>query len=89
MAMGSASLPTLRATMLASTASAVSVMVTIEIGLREPMAAEVAGMDDACYLLAAGDVFDLYVVGLGLEDEPVHGVALGGGQSCRCCWPAA
>ncbi len=44
------------------------------------MAAKVAGMDHAEDLLAAGNLLDADFVGLGLEDEPVHGVALGGGQ---------
>ncbi len=52
----------------------------VEVGLGEPVAAEVAGMDDAGDLLAAGDVFYGDVVGFGLEDEPVHGVALGAGK---------
>ena len=45
------------------------------------MTAEVPGVNDAGNLLAAGNIFDAHVVGLGLEDEPVHGVALGGGQA--------
>ena len=80
MAMGSASVPTLRATMVASTASAVRRDGDDQVGLREPVAAKVAGVNDAGDLLAAGDVLHVYVVGLGLEDEPVHGVALGAGQ---------
>ena len=52
----------------------------VEVGLREPVAAEVAGMNHAGDLLAAGDGLFRDVVGLGLEDEAVHGVALGAGQ---------
>ena len=44
------------------------------------MSAKVVGMDDAGDFLAVGDVVNLHVVGVGLEDEAVHGVAFGGGQ---------
>ena len=51
-----------------------------EVSLGEPVAAEVSGVDYAGDLFAAGNLFDLNVVGFCLEDEAVHGVALGGGQ---------
>ena len=51
-----------------------------KVGLGEPVAAEIAAMDDACDFLAAGDLLDADVVGLGLQDESMHGMALGGGQ---------
>ena len=40
------------------------------------MAAEVAGMDDACHLLAALDLFNADIFGLGFKDEAMHGMAL-------------
>ena len=61
----------------------------VQIGLRKPVAAKVAGMNHASDFLAAGDGFLGYVVGLGLQDQPVHGVTLCTGQSCRYCLQAA
>ncbi len=49
-------------------------MVINKVGLREPVAVEVAGMNHACNLLAALDFLHGHVVGLGLQNQPVHGV---------------
>jgi len=42
-----------------------------EVSLREPVSAEVSGVDDACDFFAAGNLFYLDVVGFGFEDEAV------------------
>jgi len=52
-----------------------------EVGLGEPVAAKVAGVDDTGDFLAARDVFYGDVIGLRLEDKTVHGMALSGGKS--------
>jgi len=44
------------------------------------MAAEIAAMNDACDFLAAADFLDRYAVGFCLQDQSVHGMALGRGQ---------
>ena len=49
----------------------------VEVGLRQPMTSEVAGVDDAGDFLSAGDILHADIVGLGLEDQAVHGVTLG------------
>ena len=51
-----------------------------EVGLGEPVAAEIPSMDDAGDLLAAGNILHADVVGFSLENESVHGVALGRGR---------
>ena len=48
----------------------------VEVGLREPVAAEVAGVNDARDFFAAVDVLFGYVVGFGLQYEAVHGMTL-------------
>ena len=45
----------------------------VEIGLREPVAAEIACVNDTCYRLAVGCVADVEVFGFGLVDGAVDG----------------
>ena len=52
----------------------------LQISLREPMAAEVAGMNYARDFLAAVNVFLGYIFGLRLQDQAMHGVLFGTGQ---------
>ena len=51
-----------------------------QVGLREPVSPKVACMDHARHLFAARSLRHANVLGLRLQDQSVHGVALGGGK---------
>ena len=80
MAMGSASVPTLWATMEASTASAVSVMVITRSVFDSQWPPKSPAWMTPVTCSPPGVFVTLNVLGLGLENQPVHGVALGAGQ---------
>ncbi len=51
-----------------------------QVGLRQPVPAEIAGVNNARHLLTARNAVSLHVIGLRLQNQPVHGVPFGGGQ---------
>ena len=83
---GSSSLPTFFAVTVASTASAVRLMVMTRSDLESQWPLKSPPWMMPVTSLPPGIVLHFDVIRFGFQDEAVHGVALGAGLPCRCCW---